>query len=117
MLSKEKNNVGTENCIFCRHPEKNLVIDGLAFAHFLYNKSFSRGLCYSHNPYYFYDQTLKFIKQLRELHLKVIRVYMDAINNPEKGDTYISRRKEKQRNIKVFWESDLTRISRKGFSL
>lgn len=100
------------NCTFCRDPECNLVVDGLSYANQLYHSLIPSGFDYSHNPTYLYQKTIEFIELLKQLKLKVIKVFIDAINNPSKADTYVSRRASLQKKIIKFWESGLKKKGR-----
>lgn len=84
-----------------------MVIDGLSYANHLYHSLIPSGHDYSQNPLFLYQKTIKFIKLLKRLKLKVIRVYIDAIMNLDKADTYVSRRIKSQKQIIKFWNTGL----------
>ena len=45
---------------------------------------------------------------LKGYNLQVVKVYIDALSNMTKKNTYLSRRKDRILAIKKWWDSDLT---------
>lgn len=45
---------------------------------------------------------------LKGYNLQVIKVYVDAISNMTKKNTYLSRKKDRIQIIQKWWDSDLT---------
>ena len=85
-----------------------MVVDGMAFANHIYHNEVTQGMFDSHNPLHLYESAMNYINMLKGLNLRVIRVYIDAITNIDKLDTYLSRRKQNQKEIDYFWENSLT---------
>ena len=54
----------------------------------------------------------KIIGMLKGYNLQVIKVYIDALSNMTKKNTYLSRRKDRILAIKKWWDSDLTNKGR-----
>lgn len=67
-----------------------------------------RGMNACCNPLSIYNMTKKLINKLKSYKLRVIRVYSDALSNPDKLSTYLSRRKSSQSEAIKFWENGLT---------
>ena len=93
------------------------MIDGNALATTIFHFHLNRGLSSGFNPSTLYKYTKKVIYTLRRYKLKVIRVYFDALSNPEKLSTYLSRRSESQNSAKKFWDNGLTNKGRITISL
>ena len=95
-----------------RFPKCSLVIDGDSLANNLYHSQINRGLAFSHNPLNLYNMARKIIGMLKGYNLQVIKVYIDALSNINKKNTYLSRRKDRILAIKKWWDSDLTNKGR-----
>ena len=91
-----------------RFPGDKLVIDGDSLANNIYHSQINRGLAFSHNPLNLYNMARKIIDMLKGYNLQVIKVYVDAISNMTKKNTYLSRKKDRIQIIQKWWDSDLT---------
>ena len=93
------------------------MIDGNALATTIFQFHLNRGLSSGFNPSTIYKFTKKVIYTLRRYKLNVIRVYFDALSNPDKLSTYLSRRSESQNSAKKLWDNGLTSKGRITISL
>ena len=93
------------------------MIDGNALATTIFHYHLNRNLSSGFNPSTLYKFTKKVIYTLRRYKLNVIRVYFDALSNPDKLSTYLSRRSESQNSAKKFWDNGLTNKGRIIISL
>lgn len=84
-----------------------MVIDGLSYANYLYHSLIPTGYYCSQNPIFLYQKTIEFIELLKRLKLKVVRVFIDAIMNVGKANTYVSRRIQSQKQAIKFWNTGL----------
>ena len=93
------------------------MIDGNALATTIFHFHLNRGLSSGFNPSTLYKYTKNVIDKWRRYNLNVIRVYFDALSNPDKLSTYLSRRSENQNSAKKFWDNGLTSKGRITISL
>ena len=93
------------------------MIDGNALAKTIFQFHLNRNLSSGLNPSTIYNCTKNVIDKWRRYKLNVIRVYFDALSNPDKLSTYLSRRSESQNSAKKFWDNGLTNKGRITISL
>ena len=77
----------------------------------------NRGLAAGFNPGCVYNFTQKILKKLAGYNFRVIRVYFDSLENPDKLSTYLSRRGGHQKSAKKFWDKGLEEKGRITISL
>ena len=93
------------------------MIDGNALATTIFHFHLNLDPLSGFNPSTLYKYTRKVIGKLSKYKLNVIRIYFDALSNPEKESTYLSRRSESQNSAKKFWDNGLTNKGRITISL
>lgn len=93
------------------------MIDGNALAKTIFQFRLNLDRLSGFNPSTLYNDTKKVIYTLSKYKLNVIRIYFDALSNPEKESTYLSRRSESQNSAKKFWDNGLTNKGRITISL
>lgn len=80
-------------------------MDGSNFVHYIYGQLFEKGLPVCCNPTCLYEETIKYIKLLRHLGLRVKKVFVESISNLDRMEEYLERRKEKDKIHESFWNS------------
>lgn len=80
-------------------------MDGENFANYVYERLYEQGLPVCCNTTCLYEETIRYIKVLKRLGLRVKKVFVDSISNLDKMETYLDRRKEKDNAHKMFWDS------------
>ena len=78
-------------------------MDGENFANYVYEQLYEEGLPVCCNPTCLYEETIKYIKVLKRLGLRVKKVFVDSISNLDKMETYLDRRKKKDNIHRMFW--------------
>lgn len=80
-------------------------MDGENFANYVYERLYEQGLPVCCNTTCLYEETIRYIKVLKRIGLRVKKVFVDSISNLDKMETYLDRRKEKDNAHKMFWSS------------
>ena len=93
--------------VYCRSDIKDIVIDGNNLVNEIFLQDNIPDLERVCDTSFLVNEVLRVLNNLENYGLRIVKIFLDTMKEPEKMNTLLERREKCIRRINAFWESDL----------
>ena len=93
--------------VYCSSNVKDIVIDGSNLVNEIFLQDNIPDLERVCDTSFLVNEVLRVLNNLENYGLRIVKIFLDTMKEPEKMNTLLKRRRKNIRRINAFWESDL----------
>ena len=93
--------------VYCSSNVKDIVIDGYNLVNEIFLQDNIPDLERVCDTSFLVNEVLRVLNNLENYGLRIVKIFLDTMKEPEKMNTLLERREKCIRRINAFWESDL----------